>query len=152
MAAVQQAPSSPDVPASLKVAAGEKVIFQAHAVGSQVYVCQAAADQKLSWILKGPEADLFDADAAVVGHHSAGPSWKHKDGSEVTAKAVSRQDAPEPDAIPWLLLEVTGHSGSGVLSNVTKIQRIHYEGWATSKVGRLQSIDAGKGNQESILG
>ena len=142
-AAAQQAPP-PDVPANLRAPAGEKLIFQAHAVGSQIYVCQAGADQKVSWVLKGPEADLLDASGAIVGHHSAGPSWKHKDGSEVTAKVISREDAPEPDAIPWLLLRVTGRSGSGVLSAATTIQRIHTMGGQPQKSESCEPSTQGK--------
>jgi hypothetical protein len=104
------------------------VVLQAHASGVQIYACQAGADQKLSWILKAPEAELFDADGNSIGRHFAGPTWKHHDESEVTGKAVAREDAPEPGAIPWLLVTVTSHSGTGVLSRVTTIQRIHTKG------------------------
>ena len=61
-------------------------------------------------------------------HHSAGPTWRHVDGSEVKGKVIAKQDAPKPDAIPWLLLGATGHSGEGVFGRVTSIQRIHTEG------------------------
>jgi hypothetical protein len=37
-------------------------------------------------------------------------------------------DAPDSAAIPWVLLTATGHSGNGVLSRVTTIQRIHTVG------------------------
>ncbi len=118
----------PEVPAALKAPTGEKLVFWAHAKGSQIYVCQAGTDQKVSWVLKGPEAELFDAKGQPIGHHSAGPLWKHNDGSQVTGKMVARQDAPEPDAIPWLLLQASGHAGAGILSSVTTIQRVHTKG------------------------
>ena len=118
----------PEVPQKLAVAATEVVVLQAHASGVQIYACQAGADQKLSWTLRAPEAELFDSNGKSIGHHFAGPAWKHNDGSEVTGKAVAREDAPEPGAIPWLLVTVTGHSGTGVLSRVTTIQRIHTKG------------------------
>jgi hypothetical protein len=117
-----------DIPTNLQAPEGEEVILQAHASGSQIYVCQAGADQKLAWTLKAPEAELQDAQGAVIGHHYAGPAWKHTDGSEVTGAVSARQDAPDPDAIPWLLLRATGHSGNGILSRVTTIQRIHTKG------------------------
>jgi uncharacterized protein DUF3455 len=104
------------------------VILQAHASGSQVYVCQAGANQKLLWISKAPEADLLDVHGVTIGRHYAGPTWKHSDGSEVTGKVIARRDAPDPDSIPWLLLTATGHSGTGILSRVTTIQRIHTKG------------------------
>jgi hypothetical protein len=118
----------PEVPEKLAAPATEELVLQAHAAGSQVYVCQAAADQTLSWTLKAPEAELFDARGNRIGRHYAGPTWKHNDGSEVTGKVAARQDSPEAGAIPWLLLAATGHSGAGVLGRVTTIQRIHTKG------------------------
>jgi Protein of unknown function (DUF3455) len=118
----------PEVSAKLAAPANEDVLLVARAAGSQIYVCQAGADQKLSWTLKAPEADLSDASGKTIGHHFAGPSWKHNDGSEVTGKAAAREDAPDPSAIPWLLVNVTSHSGDGTLAKVTTIQRIHTKG------------------------
>ena len=125
----------PDVPQKLAVAGTQEVVLQAHASGVQIYVCQAGADQKLSWVLKAPEAELFDSNGKSIGRHFAGPAWKHNDGSEVTGKAVAREDAPEPDAIPWLLVTVTGHSGTGVFSRVMTIQRIHTKGGQAPAAG-----------------
>jgi hypothetical protein len=121
-----QAPT--EAPEKLKAPAGEQLVLSAHATGSQIYVCQIGSDQKLGWVFKAPEADLHDASGAVIGTHFAGPTWKHKDGSEVTGKMVARQDSPDADSIPWLLLTVTGHAGSGVFARVTTIQRLHTKG------------------------
>jgi len=118
----------PEVPETLQAPAGEEVVLGAHAKGVQIYVCQAGADQKPAWGLKGPEAELKDAGGKTVVHHFAGPTWKHEDGSEVTGKVVAKQDAPKGDAIPWLLLAAATHTGEGVFSKVTSIQRIHTEG------------------------
>lgn len=128
LAAQGQGPVRPEVPESLKAPAGEEMILLAHATGVQIYVCQAGADQKFAWVLKAPEADLTDATGKKIVHHFAGPTWKHVDGSEVTGKVIAKQDAPKPEAIPWLLLAAARHSGEGILSRVTSIQRIHTEG------------------------
>lgn len=118
-----------DIPADIKAPDGEKVILRAHATGSQIYVCQAGADGKAQWTLKAPEAELHDKKGAVIGSHYAGPSWKLKDGSEVTGKAAAKVNSPDADAIPWLLVTVVGHSGSsGKLTPVTNIQRVHTKG------------------------
>ncbi len=126
---VAQAPGQtvprPDVPDKIKAPAGEEVVLQAHASGSQIYVCQAGTNGQFAWVLKAPEAELYDQKGATIGHHSAGPTWKDNDGSEVTGKAVARVDSPDADSIPWLLVSATGHSGEGVLNHVTSIQRIH---------------------------
>ena len=124
----QRTSSRPDVPANLEAPRGERVILKASASGSQIYICQAGADQKLSWVLKAPEAELFDGHRKSIGRHYAGPTWKLNDGSEVTGKAIARQDATDADSIPWLLLTVTGHSEGGTLSRVSTIQRIHTKG------------------------
>jgi hypothetical protein len=115
----------PDVPEKIKAPVGEEVVLLAHATGSQIYVCQAGADGKLAWSLKAPEAELHDNTGATIGRHFAGPTWKANDGSEVKGKAVARVDSPDANSIPWLLVTVTDHSGDGVLSHVTSIQRIH---------------------------
>jgi Protein of unknown function (DUF3455) len=120
--------SPPDVPEQIKPPAGEEVILQAHATGSQIYVCQQGTDGNYNWALKAPEAELHDQKGAVIGRHFGGPSWRHNDGSEITGKAAARVDSPDAASIPWLLVTVTGHSGNGVLSRVTTVQRIHTKG------------------------
>jgi hypothetical protein len=122
------AASVPDVPEQIKSPAGERLVFQAHASGAQIYTCQQGADGQSQWTLKAPDAQLHDQKGAVVGHHYAGPAWKHNDGSEVTGKAAAKVDSPDPDSIPWLLITATGHSGAGVFAQVTSIQRIHTKG------------------------
>ncbi len=120
--------SRPDVPDKIKAPAGEAVVLQAHATGSQIYVCQPGTDGKLAWVLKAPEAELHDKEGATIGRHFAGPTWKGNDGSEVTGKMAAKVDSPDADSIPWLLVTATGHSGEGVLSRVTTIQRINTKG------------------------
>lgn len=116
--------SRPDVPEKIKAPAGDVVILRALASGSQIYTCQGS-EGKFAWSLKAPDAELRDAQGAVIGKHYAGPAWKYKDGSEVTGKGVARADSPESDSIPWLLVTATGHSGEGLFSRVTSVQRIH---------------------------
>jgi len=125
-AAADMLPS--DVPESIRAPAGEKVILKAHATGSQVYVCAQSAEGALQWSLKAPDARLHDAKGKVVGTHFAGPTWKYRDGSEVTGKAVGHTDSPDPEAIPWLLVSATGHKGTGLFTKVSSIQRIHTMG------------------------
>jgi hypothetical protein len=137
--AVAQHPARPEVPETLAAPASEELVLQAHATGSQVYVCQVGAGQKLAWVLKAPEAELFDSNGAAIGKHYAGPTWKHSDGSEVVGKVVARQDAPDATAVPWLLLTATGHSGNGVLAGVASIQRIHTKGGQPPQTGCDQS-------------
>lgn len=119
---------APDVPDAIQAPAGLEVVVYAHATGSQIYTCQSTPDGKFSWTLKAPDAELHDRKDKVIGQHSAGPSWKLKDGSEVTGKAAAHVDSLDPDSIPWLLVNVVSHAGNGLLSNVTAIQRVRTHG------------------------
>lgn len=120
--------SAPDVPDAIAVPAGLEPVLFAHATGSQIYRCQAGADGKFSWTLKAPEAELKDRKDKVIGQHLAGPTWKLKDGSEVTGKAAGHIDSLDADSIPWLLINVVSNSGKGQLGKVTTIQRVHTHG------------------------
>jgi hypothetical protein len=147
LAVAQTSPQNepaPDVPDAIQVPAGQPVVLYAHATGAQIYTCQGA-DGKFAWTLKGPDAELHDRKDKVIGHHSAGPTWKLTDGSEVTGKAVAHVDSLDPDSVPWLLVNVVSHAGIGLLSNVTTIQRVHTHGGQPPSEG----CDAGHANAET---
>ena len=118
----------PEVPDAIKVESGEKVLLRARASGVQIYTCGKNAEGKPEWTLKAPEAELLDEQGAIIGHHSAGPSWQLRDGSVVTGKPKAKVDAPDRGSIPWLLIVATGHTGKGTLANVTSVQRINTQG------------------------
>src|SRR5262249_23745989 len=123
-----QQESAPDVPDAIAVPTGFEPVLFVRASGSQIYTCQADSEGKYNWTLKGPEAELTDRKDKVIGQHSVGPTWKLKDGSEVTGKAIGQIDSLDSDSIPWLLLDVVNNSGKGALAKVTKIQRVHTHG------------------------
>jgi Protein of unknown function (DUF3455) len=120
--------SAPDAPDAIAVPAGVNPVLFVHAKGDQVYTCQADADGKFNWTLKGPDAELKDRKDKVIGQHTVGPKWTLKDGSEVTGKATAHVDSLDSDSVPWLLLNVINNSGKGQLANVTYIQRVHTHG------------------------
>ncbi len=120
--------SGPDVPDAIAVPSGLEPVLFVRASGSQIYTCQAGADGKFDWTLKGPDAELKDRKDKVIGQHTVGPTWKLKDGSEVTGKATAHIDSLDPDSIPWLLINVVNNSGKGALAKVTTIQRVHTHG------------------------
>ena len=126
LAALAQAQST-EIPTSLQPPAGEKLVLKAHATGFQIYTCGLGNDGKPAWTLKGPEAELQDSHGALVAHHSAGPTWTHRDGSQVVGKVVAKADSPDGKSIAWLLLTAVGHSGKGVFTTVSSIQRVHTE-------------------------
>jgi hypothetical protein len=132
-----------DIPEQLRPPANEQLLLQVHAKGDQVYICNSAAAQ-FNWTLKAPDAQLFDEKGKSFGKHFAGPSWEANDGSRVVGKAVANSVSPDADSIPWLLLTVVGHDGSGVLSRVTTIQRLNTHGGKAP----LSGCDASHLNQE----
>jgi hypothetical protein len=115
----------PTVPDAIQAPAGEELVFMARATGFQIYVCQPDADGKPAWTLKAPDAELFDELGKLIGKHFDGPTWQLNDGSQVTGRMLAKADAPDLKAIPWLLVTVTGNSGSGKLRDVTSIQRVN---------------------------
>lgn len=147
-AAPAQIAKAPDVPDAIKAPAGEQLVLVAHASGSQIYVCGTTADGKPQWTLKAPEAELRDDRGAVIGHHSAGPAWRHKDGSAVTGKALAKAPSPDADSVAWLLLTAVSHEGTGVLARVSSIQRLHTRG---GQAPPAEKCDASKQNLESWI-
>lgn len=119
--------SPPNVPDAIQARPGEEVVLLAHASGSQIYSCRPGT-VKFAWTLVAPEAELKDQQDNVIGSHFAGPTWKLKDGSEVTGKASAHVDSEDPNSIPWLLVDAVTHSGVGLLTKVTTIQRVHTHG------------------------
>jgi hypothetical protein len=78
---------------------------------------------KFEWTLKGPAADLFDAQGRKVGRHFAGPTWELNDGGKVIGRVKAKADAPNGKGIPWLLLDAVQASGA-VMGKVQSIQRL----------------------------
>ena len=107
--------------------AGEQLFLRVHAKGDQIYSCKSDGAQ-FAWTLKAPDAQLFDSNGKPFGKHFAGPSWEANDGSRVTGKAIANAPSPDADSIPWLLVKIISHEGSGVLSRATSIQRLNTKG------------------------
>jgi hypothetical protein len=122
--------SVPVIPDTLKVSPNETLSFAAKAKGVQIYVCRAKTNDvtEYEWVLKAPEADLFDAQGKRIGRHYGGPTWEGIDGSKVVGEVKAREPSAEPNAIPWLLLVAKKHEGNGVFSRVSSIQRLETVG------------------------
>jgi hypothetical protein len=135
-AAMAQVPAAVDVP-------GAKTIATFQGVGAQIYECKAGSDSKLAWSFREPIAALID-DGKTVGRHYGGPTWEDVDGSKVIAKASGNAPGATTADIPWLKLDVTKHTGHGLMSKVTTIQRLNTHGGALSgscdKAGDFKSI------------
>ena len=105
-------------------APGETIVLTVHAEGAQVYECKAGNDGKLAWAFREPVATLI-ANDKIVGRHYAGPTWELTDGSAVAGKVAASAPGATAKDIDWLRLDVVSGRGSGMLSNVTTVQRIN---------------------------
>ena len=121
------------VPPPTQPSANEQLLL-VHAKGYQIYTCKGDAGQ-FTWTLKGPDAQLFDIHGKPFGKHVPGPSWEANDGSRVTGKRIADTPSPDAKSIPWLLLNIVRHEGSGVLSFATTILRLNTKGGKASASG-----------------
>ena len=116
-----------NVPEKLRPGANESLAMIVPARGVQIYECRASKDRagEYEWAFVAPEAELFDTTGARIGKHYAGPHWEAADGSKILGAVKERADAPQADAIPWLLLSTKSVGPSGSFSKVTSIQRVN---------------------------
>ena len=113
---------------------GSALLLEVGADGVQIYTCESKTSG-FEWSFTAPEANLLDTQGRQIGTHFGGPTWKFDDGSAVVGEAIARADAPEPDAIQWLLLRAMSHQGSGSLSQVAFIRRTDTKGGIRPKTG-----------------
>jgi len=118
---------APDLPSPLcdrLQVEGGTLAFHVYALGVQIYRWNGT-----SWAFVAPTARLF-ADAEYhgeVGIHYAGPTWESISGGKVIASRLE-SCAPDPTAIPWLLLQTVSTEGPGIFDRVTSIQRVNTAG------------------------
>jgi hypothetical protein len=101
---------------SIDVPPHSRLVLRALGSGDQVYGCLNG-----SWTLKAPDARLLDQEGSLIGRHFAGPTWQLNDGSRVEGKAIAKHAGGDATAVPWLLLESVG--ATGTLATVRFIQR-----------------------------
>jgi hypothetical protein len=122
--------------AAIAPPAGSAPVLELFADGVQVYTCDPnPKGEGYDWSFNAPDAKLFDKQGRQVGTHFSGPTWSLDDGSEIVGEVVAKADAPEPDAIQWLLLRVKSHQGSGALSPVAYIRRTDTKGGVAPRAG-----------------
>jgi hypothetical protein len=122
-------PDDPVVPGELVVPDGNKVFRVGHAVGVQIYSCNATPSGP-AWGLVGPRADVYDDRGRLVMTHFAGPTWQARDGSFVVGRKVAGVTV-EPTAVDWLKLSAASTSAGpdgDLLVGTTFIQRLATSG------------------------
>ena len=127
---------NPSVPAALAVPAGNRVSEHYYARGVQIYQCVQTTDG-YTWSFVAPEATLYANECyrGVQGTHYAGPTWESNSGSMVVGSVLARSDSPDPNAVPWLLLQAVSTSGHGVFEGTTYIQRVNTVGGKAPATG-----------------
>jgi hypothetical protein len=145
---------APAVDAAIAVPGGNgRILLHAAANGSQNYRCgplTVDGGTSYAWSLVGPEAALNDCHAAPIGRHFASdagaPEWQMLDGATVVAHKVAASTG-DGRSVPWLLLSVDGHGGSGPFTEARYVQRVHTTGGVApdapcdaSRVGTLQKV------------
>lgn len=141
---VAHSPATAGVPAAIAPRQGAFVESIA-ARGTQVYECRAdaAAPGGAKWVFVAPDAALFDRTGTPIGKHYAGPHWEAADGSRVVGTVDARADAPQANAIPWLLLSTRAAGGNGRFAQVSSIQRVNtIGGTAPSRACDAASLGA----------
>ena len=140
-AMLQRPAPTVNVPDKLKPPANESLAMIVSAKGVQIYECRAKKDQAgaYEWAFVAPEADLFDTNGSKIGRHYAGPHWESTDGSKIAGTVKANSDAPQADAIPWLLLVTKSVGPQGSFSKITSIQRVNTVGGVAPKTGCSQS-------------
>ena len=137
--------TAPTVPENLKAPENQKLSLETGASGVQIYECKTSKDNpaRYEWVFKAPEAELFDTAGKKIGKHYAGPTWESDDGSKVVGEVKARDDGPDPNAIPWLLLSAKSTSGTGIFAKTASIQRVRTVGGKAPTDGCNQA-QAGK--------
>jgi hypothetical protein len=151
----------PPVPPGLEVPAGYRPFLLGYATGTQNYICLPAG-AGFAWVLFGPQATLFNEDTTQIITHFLSPNpeeggtaratWQHsRDTSTVWAMPIANSSDPnfvEPEAIPWLLLQVVGAELGPTegyrLTTTAYLQRVHTSGGLMPITGCTQASDVGK--------
>ena len=114
------------------------------ATGVQIYTCTRNPAGASGWVLRGPDAQLFDPQNKPIGKHYAGPTWEGLDGGKVVGEVKTSMPAPVDKAVPWLLLAAKSHGGSGAFTQAQAIVRMGTTGGTAPSDG----CDEGRVGQE----
>ncbi len=137
-------PPAPTVPSEIVVPEGNKVFLVGHAVGVQIYSCNATPSG-FAWSSATPRANLYNDQGKLIITHFAGPTWQAMDGSRVVGR-VEASVTVDRTAIPWVRLAAAstaaGPEGDRLVAT-TYIQRIETTGGLTPPAAECNAATAG---------
>jgi len=147
----------PKVLPELRVPPGNVAFLEGHGVGTQNYIClpSGTSTTGFDWSLFTPEATLFNDDGKQITTHFFGPNpaekglirvaFQHsRDTSTVWAKLFHAPVPVTPNAIPWLVLEMTGVQAGATgdtLTATTFIQRVNTKGGVAPPSADCSSLE-----------
>jgi hypothetical protein len=122
--AAADGPDLPETCSEIATPEGTKLAFMVYASGDQIYRWNGTA-----WVLRAPDAKLYVNEnyQGLVGTHYGGPTWESSSGSSIVAARL-KDCTPDPDAIPWLLLQKVVTEGPGIFARIEFIQRVNTKG------------------------
>lgn len=118
------------LPDAVKVPAGHRVVMETVGVGQITYECRAKANMAdvFEWVFVGPQAKLNDRSGKTVGSYFGPPAtWVSTDGSKLTGTQLAVAPAGAGN-IPLQLVKANPAVGSGVMSDISHIQRVATQG------------------------
>jgi hypothetical protein len=140
----QAGPLPPTVPDTIQVPEGNKVFLVGHAIGVQIYSCNATPGG-FGWGFVAPRANLYNDHGKLIITHFAGPTWQAKDGSTVVGRAEAMVMVDDT-AIPWVRLAAAstaaGPDGDRLVAT-SYIQRISTTGGLAPPAADCTAATAG---------
>lgn len=122
--------SQADLPATVQVPAGHKVVMETVGMGDITYECRdkANAPGMTEWVFVGPKAVLNDRSGKQVGTYYGPPAtWQANDGSKITGKQLAVAPAGAGN-LPFQLVQANPAMGAGAMTGVSYIQRVALKG------------------------
>ncbi len=113
---------------AVRVPTGNTVVLETTAVGTLNYECRAnpATAGVPSWTLVSPSAILYDRSGRQIGNYSGPPAtWTLADGSSVVGAQLAVAPVVGAIHLPLQLSKGTPGAASGMLKDVTFIQRVN---------------------------
>ncbi len=154
------APSQPsfsqsELPDTVKVPPGHKVLMETVGVGEITYECKAKASPSTSaasaaafeWVFVGPQAKLNLRNGKTIGKYFGPPAtWESLDGSKVTGAQVAVSPSPAGN-IALQLIKANPAQGAGQMVGVSYIQRVATRGGVAPSI----LCEASRLGQRSIV-
>lgn len=128
--------SQQELPAAIRVPAGNKAVLEAQGRGNLFYECQAVkrAPYEYAWLLQNTSLQLEDTyGRTIVYYLGTRARWVHSDGSQVMARKLV-EHAGDSQSLPLQRATAESLSIPGALENISYVQNLRtFGGVVTAK-------------------